>query len=103
MTTIQLGDVGTVIVLEVYRADGTLETALASADTLELKIKGADGSTKTKTCIPVGDGSAGQIQCTLIANDIDELGNWDGQGYLSWDGTWTGHTTRFQFEVEENL
>jgi hypothetical protein len=100
--TYQLGDIGSPIGVVVYRADGTLESQLGSATTIQIILEKPSEASVTKTATLVTDGSDGQMHYITAEGDLDEVGTWNYHGYVVIGaGKWK--TTVKTFEVLENL
>jgi len=103
MESLQLGDIGTPIILTIYRKDGTIEDHLDSVDNMDIVLKRPSGVVTFHNASYVTDGTDGMIQYFTIADDIDELGTWHVQAYLEWIGVWEGYSTVKSFNVLTNL
>lgn len=104
MANLQVGDVGTELILTVYRADGSIESQLGSATILRIILQPPSGAAnaKVKTATLVTDGSDGQMKYTTEAGVIDEAGPWEMNGYIYFDATHYWWTSKRVFYVKEN-
>lgn len=102
MAKIHLGDIGTVFELTVKDADTKALVPIQTASVKQIIFKAPSGATKTTTAVFKTDGSDGVIQYTTIADDLDEEGAWELQGYVV-TPTFTNHTSIDTFIVSGNL
>lgn len=98
---IHLNDVGTRLGVTVKEGGSVVDISGATA-TKQIKLYKPSGTTVTKDADFTTDGTDGKMEYVTVADDLDEVGVWRIQGYLSFDG-WTGHTDISEFEVFENL
>ena len=74
-------DYGTVIEVEVQEDDAAAN--ISQFTTLEIIFLPPNGTLKTRTAAFQTDGSDGIIEYTLVANDIDQAGEWQLQVHLA--------------------
>ena len=102
---IHLGDIGTVIEVEVKTINSSGEEVIlnvSSATTKQILFTPPKGVKKTKTAEFLTDGTDGILTYTTVADDLDEVGTWDAQPHVVLSsGTWSGSIERF--EVYPNL
>lgn len=81
--------------------DGTVIN-ISAFTTLEFKFRKPDGSTMVKTGTMVGDGSTGEMTYDPTVNDLDQVGNWEVQGFLVIPAG-SYHSQVRQFRVRANV
>ena len=100
---LQLNDVGTVLEITTTEEDGTTIVDISSATSLVIKIKKpVSGTVLQKTATFTTDGTDGKFECTIVVDDLDEIGLYYVQGYIVMP-SWEGHTDRQEMYVNENL
>ena len=97
---IHLDDIGTKFLLTVKDGDAAVD--ISSASTKQIIIKKPSGTVLTKNASFETDGTNGQINYTIIATDLDEVGTYQLQGkVIITDGTFRTDITKFK--VHRNL
>ena len=97
---IHLNDIGTKFLVTVK--DGSSVVNVSTASTKQIIIKKPSGATLTKSASFESDGTDGQINYTIIADDLDEAGTYQLQGkVILSDGTFSTDITKFK--VHRNL
>lgn len=97
---VHVGDVGTIIRIELK--DDDVEINLSSASVKQIKFKNPSGEVVTQTAVFTTDGTDGRIQYVTEADDINESGTWEYQAYIEMGGgKW--HSEKLTFLVRENL
>jgi hypothetical protein len=78
----RLNDVGTIIEMTV--TDLATEAALniAAATTKQIIFEKPDGDSVTKKAVLTGDGTDGKMQYTIVDGDLDQVGEWNYQGFV---------------------
>jgi hypothetical protein len=102
MTNVQVGDVGTILVITVNNAATGLAKDISSATIKKFIFKNPAGEVIERTAIFTTNGSDGNIQYVSIADDFDEEGQYQWQVYLEMPG-WSGHSNVDTFGVYKNL
>lgn len=101
-TDIQVGAIGVPIIIEVRKADNTVETSLGSATALKIYLKSPGGTAVAKTAVFDTDGSDGKIKYVTVAGDLSVEGTWRAQpGYTL--GSFAGRGSDVSFQVRGNL
>ena len=76
-------DIGTIIRLTITQtSDNAVLDGLESASTKQIFIKKPSGTVLEKTASYYTDGTDGIIQYTTISGDLDEVGEYEVQGYV---------------------
>lgn len=84
----QVGDIGTSIVLTIIDQDGAVVNVSASS-ARNINFKKPNGAAMTKSASFFTDGTDGKIAYTTIAGDLDQAGIWDMQAKVVLpSGTW---------------
>ena len=97
---IHYNDVGLQFTITIQ--DGDTAVDISTATTKQLIFTKPSGDQLTKTASFVTDGTDGVIKYLTIADDLDEVGNWQLQGYVV-IGTYSWHTDIARFKVHRNL
>lgn len=98
---IRIGDIGTVFRLTVKDQDEVV-VDVSTASTKQIIFTDPSGTTTAKTATFTTDGTDGKIQYQTVANDLDEAGQWQIQGYVVISsGSWK--TNILRFDVLANL
>ena len=97
---VHLNDIGTSLRVTIEE-DGTA-LDISTATTKQILIVKPSMTKLTKSAVFVTDGTDGMIEYVTIANDLDELGTYNIQGYIVMSG-WAGHSEVKQFKVYSNL
>jgi hypothetical protein len=101
-TIIHEGDVGTEIKLTIQDSDGTAIDVSSATTTKKIYLQKPDGTKVVKDATFDDDGTDGIIKYTTVANDIDQPGDWQVQGYV--EGTGGKYYTSIEkFEVKATL
>jgi len=97
---IHVGDIGTVITLDVY--DRAVAVDISAATTAQIIFEGPDG---TATAVDAVLGPANyQMYYTTLAGTFPTAGEWSKQGYVEFGGGTSGwHTDVIRFPVFPNL
>ncbi len=97
---IHVGDIGTVFELTVM--DGAAVVNISTATTKQIILKKPDLTKSTKTATFTTDGSDGKMRYVIVADDLDQSGDWQAQGKIIMpSGTW--YTDISEFTVHANL
>ena len=103
---IHLNDVGTAFEITVVKKNlitGLMEVVDISSTTLrQIIFKKPSLATVPHTAVFITDGTDGKMLYISVADDLDQAGDWELQGYIEMP-TWQGHTVTGKFEVEPNL
>lgn len=78
---IHLNDIGTIFEVTV-EDDGVVVDISSAVSTKDIKLKPPVGSTKTKAASFKTDGTDGILQYTVVADDLDEEGEWRIQAHV---------------------
>lgn len=100
MSTIHVGDVGTVLQITLTRDGATFDLSTATVKTFTLisptHVK------QLKTAAFTNSGSDGKVQYTTIAGDLNEPGVWTMQAHVELSiGIWSSDVV--PFTVAQNL
>lgn len=99
---IHVGDIGTVFEVTLYEDCETLLPGVDTSTVRKLYFKKPDGSVIERDAVFTTDGADSKIQYVTVADDLDQDGNWELQGFIETpSGSW--HSTTDCFEVFENL
>jgi len=103
LSTVQVGNYCFKVIVNVTDAAGAARD-LTGATTLKIKLKCITGQSAGKIFDAVlEDAVGGSLSYVITADDIDEIGTWQAQGFYTLSG-WVGHTEPVDvFEVEGNL
>lgn len=100
MSTVHVGDVGTIFEITVLENNVALD--ISAATDQKILFRKPDGTVLTKTAAFTTDGTDGKIEYQSQAGDIDVKGTWEIQGRLVLpQGTF--YTRATSFRVEEVL
>lgn len=95
-----LNDVGTIFELTVMDCNVLLD--ISAATKMDLVFKKPDNSTITVAMSFVTDGTDSLLKYTTVLNDLDQVGDWQGQLDITFpSGKW--HSSTFDFRVVANL
>lgn len=98
---IHVDDVGTRFLATIKDENCTV-IDISTATVKNIIFQKPDGTKVTKTASFLTDGSDGKIYYDSIADDIDQRGMWQLQGYIEMSGaTWYSNT--YSFKVSRNL
>jgi len=101
----QFNDIGTVFRVTVYDTTKTGTSVIANisdATVLNIYFRRPDGTSFTRTATFTDDGTDGQIQYTTVDGDLNQVGTWAIQAYVSTpSGSWRTNTANFR--VYENI
>lgn len=100
---LHVGDIGTKFTLT-WKDENDVIIDLSTETTMLMRFMKPDRTFLEKEAVwPAGDdGTQGRMQYVLMADDLDDSGNWEVQGYVVITG-WSGHSSRHKFKVEGNL
>ena len=100
---IQLNDVGTKIVLEVYNG-GSIINDLAAAVVRTITLRRPSGTSISSDGVLYTDGTDAKMYYLTVEGDINELGTWEAQGYIEYaDGSHFYTSPVSTFYVYANL
>jgi hypothetical protein len=93
---IHKGDIGTIFELTIVdTADVVINVSTASIKYIYLQKP--DGTKVRKTAAFVTDGTDGKIKYTAVAGDLNQVGDWQIQGYVETsDGKFFTRKTKFE-------
>lgn len=98
---IHVGDVGTAFLATVKDQDSAV-VDISTATTKQLIFKKPGGTVVARAATFVTTGADGQMQYVSVADDLDQPGNWQVEGYVVLPaGSW--HTDVHRFTVKPNL
>ena len=100
---IRKGDIGTAFILTI-KEDGSIVDVSGATGPNDKQIiwEKPNGTVETKTAEFDDDGVDGKIKYITLADDLDEIGNWEIQGKVSLGGgTWSSDIKKFK--VYRNL
>lgn len=98
---IRVGDIGTVFILTVKDQDDAV-VDISGASTKQIIFREPDDTAVVKTAAFTTDGTDGKMQYTTVADDLDQVGEWQHQGkVVIGSGTWK--TDIEKFKVYSNL
>ena len=97
MTTyIHKADIGTIFELTITTEAG-VAIDVSTATIKFIYLQKPDGTKLKKTAVFVTDGTNGKIKYTAVAGDIDQVGDWQIQGYVETsDGKFFTRKTKFE-------
>ena len=98
MANLRLNDVGTTITLTV--SESGVVVNISSASTKQIKIVKPSGEVVTRAGTFTTSGADGRLYTTIQSGDLDEIGTYEASMYLVL-GSWTGHSSRTPFVVDE--
>lgn len=91
-------DIGTIIRYTIKNTQGVL-VDLSTASVKQIRLRKPSGGLLLKTATFTTDGTNGQIEYAAMAGDLDEVGWWTGEGFVSLpSGSWTSSTDKFLVE-----
>jgi hypothetical protein len=100
MGNFQVGDVGTVIELDVQEDGAPVDISQATVKQFVFLLP--NGAFFSRTAVFKNTGSDGKLIYTTVADDLSVPGNWRVQAYVTMpDGFW--HTRAVGFYVASNL
>lgn len=97
MSTLHVGDIGSVIRLTL-KENGTV-VDISGASTKQIKLQKPDGTSVTKTASFTDNGTDGQLQYSTQSGDLSVAGRWYAQAYVVL-GSWSGHSEKVELVVE---
>lgn len=101
MTTIKIGDVGTLFKATILDEDGAV-VDISSATTLEMIFKKPNDTSSTVAASLFTDGTDGIMSYPTVDGDLDIAGKWKIQCFAELDtGEW--HSSILNFDVGCNL
>jgi len=101
MTDLHLGDIGTILRFTVKDGGVAVDCSSGSAG---LKLLKRDKTVIQRDMEFYTDGTDGIFQYTTSGSDIDSgKGKWIAQLHLYLPGTWHGHTSKVEIEVDDNV
>ena len=90
-------DLGVSLRIEVQENNAAIDISTSTARAILLTKP--DGSQITRTAVYVTDGTDGQIEYVTVSGDIDQLGNWQYRGRVTFGATQVYHTKPQTFKV----
>ncbi len=78
---IHFGDIGTSIRIKIQ--EDNVDIDVSTATSMQIFLKKPSGTTTTKTASFFTDGTDALIEYVSVSGDIDEIGTWKIQGWVS--------------------
>ena len=98
---IRVGDVGTVFEDAVKDQDGEI-VDISTASNMDMIFRKPDNTAIVKTAVHTTDGTDGKMEYVTIADDLDQVREWQRQGLVEvGGGIW--RTDIKKFRVYDNL
>lgn len=99
--TARQNDTGTAVISEFLKSDDTALN-VSSATTMTIYLQAPSGTVTTHAAALYTDGADGKISFDTEAATLDEVGEWQQQGYVVLT-TWTGRNEVGPFRVTKVL
>jgi hypothetical protein len=101
MTTFQYGDIGVNIEVQfVDESETPIDVSLAVVT--RILYRKPDGTSSYWTATKVNGGTTGRIAYTTLASDLNQVGEWQIQGYYELGASEKYHSVTAPFYVKEN-
>ena len=97
---IRLGDIGTSFQSQIKEAGAVVP--IDGATTLEMVFRKPSGTKVTQTASVLTDGLDGILKYVSLSGDIDEYGEWEYWGKVTFSASQVFEATKDVFEVVKN-
>lgn len=99
---VQLGDIGTVFTLTVYKRDDPATVEDLSGATVEVIFRkpGSPRTVVTRSADLATDGTDGKVTYKTVSGDIDKVGQWEVQTKATFDADNVFYSDPGEFDVE---
>jgi len=96
-------DIGTVFEVTMLNAETGAAIDISAVTTKQIIFGSPGGTVKTRLGTFSTTGTDGKLKYQVIANDIDEAGDWTYQGKVVWASGESFHSPKKQFKVLSNI
>lgn len=77
---VRVGDIGTIIRLRVLDESGVVD--ISTSTVRRIILTAPDHTARTLTATLTSSGTDGRLQYTTVANDINQIGNWEARAQI---------------------